>query len=93
MDSATSTQKLLFESKFLGNFVKVYSNRVEYGVLFNLNTIPIKQIASVNLGMTSWGFMDSSMTIETTGGKKIKIPTLKRKELRDAILAAINQNT
>lgn len=81
-------QKPIYESNLLGNSVKVFVDRVEYGILFNKHSIPVSQIASVYLGMTTGIFLEPSVVIETTGGKKIKIPTFKRKELQDAIYKA-----
>ena len=49
-----------------------------------MQSIPISQIASIQLGMMGvW-----QIILETTGGMKFKIPTHKKKEVKEAIYKA-----
>lgn len=47
----SDNEEPLFETSYLGFRVKVFSTRVEYKQLIETKTIPINQIASVELGM------------------------------------------
>lgn len=78
--------KPLFQTKYLGSKVKVYKNRVEWKLLLQRKSIPIGQIASIELGIPLY----AKVTIETTGGKKFGIPVApgKKKALQDAIFNA-----
>lgn len=73
-------------SHYAGFTLKVYPNRVEFNKLFQKNVIPINQIASVEIGMP----MLAKITIQTTGGKKFKIPVSlhSKGKIRDAIFQA-----
>jgi hypothetical protein len=75
----------IYETSYLGSKISVYPLRVVVSI-FGLGeqTIPIAQIASIDLAMM--GLM--KITIETTGGKKYEIPCWKKKEVRDAIYRA-----
>lgn len=76
----------LFETSLMGSKVKVFNTHIAYKeTLRGEVSIPLDQIASVELAR----FL-GQITIETTGGKKIKIPVnMKDKEnLRDAIYSA-----
>lgn len=79
-----TTEKPNFETSYLGFWIRVFPNRVEFKSGPGSQNIPITQIASIQVGMV--GLMQ--IIIETTGGKKYKIPTLKKKEAKDAIYAA-----
>ena len=79
---------LLFESKYIGSWVKVYTNKLEFGILGSRNVIPINQIASTQRD----AFMFMQIIIETTGGKKYTIPCWKSKEIQEAILKAQEGN-
>src|SRR5690348_2424669 len=76
----------LYQSNFLGFWVKVYKNRVDFKPAsgFGSDSIPISQVASVHAAPI--GTM--KITIETTGGKKVSIPTNKKKEIQQAIYNA-----
>lgn len=76
-----------FESNYLGFWIKVYSNRVEFKNGVGSKSIPLTQIASVNLPLM--GIM--KVIIETTGGQKYEIPTMKKKEVKEAIYNAIDK--
>src|SRR6266545_3935742 len=68
-------------SSYLGFWVKVFPNRVEFKAGPGMQSIPISQIASIQLGMMGvW-----QIILETTGGMKFKIPTHKKKEVKEAI--------
>lgn len=76
--------KLLYETNYLGSSVKVFPDRVVFKMLFKETSIPVHQISSVELGIM--GHMQ--VIIETSGGKKYKIPTTKKNEVREAIYKA-----
>jgi hypothetical protein len=77
----------IYESSFLGFFIKVYPNRVEFRPnqqMWGSVTVPISQIASIHTGMLGhW-----KITIETTGGKRYNIPCRKKDEVKEAIYKA-----
>lgn len=68
----------------MGFWVKVYPNRIEYKTPAGVKSIPIMQVASIEQAMA--GVL--KITIETTGGQQIVIPTSKKKELTNAIYDA-----
>ena len=78
-------QEPIFQTSYLGFKVAVYSDRLVYRELWQKNTIPIQQIASVDLGMPFYG----QIIIETAGGKKFKIPV--KNSAKKKIDEAINQ--
>lgn len=83
----SNSETPLFKTRYAGISVKVFSNRVEFEILKSgVKSIPINQIASVELGM----FGMYQIAIETTGGKKYKIATSKKKQLQQAIYQAQN---
>lgn len=79
----------LFETNYLGFWIRVYLNRVEFKSGVGSQSIPINQIASVQLGMM--GLM--SIVLETSGGKKYKIPCIKKQEVQQAIYNAQSRPT
>ena len=86
LNRSTSVEKPLYETNYLGLWIKVFSNRVEFKAGAGTQNIPINQIASIQLGMM--GLM--KITIETTGGKKYDIPCHKKNEVKEAIYSAQN---
>lgn len=76
---------VLYSAKLPGHVIKVFADRVEYkhGLGGAIDTIPIDQIASVRPAVLA-----SALTIETTGGFRREMVTLKKKELADAIARA-----
>jgi hypothetical protein len=74
----------IYQTSSLGFWIKVYSNRVEFKSGVGSQSIPINQIASVQLAMM--GIM--KITLETTGGMTYSIPTNKKKEVQEAIYHA-----
>lgn len=75
---------LLYQTNYLGFWIKVFPNRVEFKSKAGKQSISLSQIASIQESMI--GVM--KITLETTGGKKYKIPTLKKDEVKDAIYRA-----
>jgi len=73
----------LFETKYAGSRVSVFPTHVEWKMLGQSKVIPLNSISSVEHGI------DFALTITTTGGDTIKIPTKKKKELQAAILQAM----
>lgn len=78
--------KSIFSTNYLGSKVEVFDNRIEWSLAFKRNSVPINTIASIELGIPLY----AQVVIETTGGKKLKIPVApgQKKKLRDAIYEA-----
>jgi hypothetical protein len=76
--------KPIFETNYLGFWIKVFPSRVDFKSGPGEQSIPINQISSVQLGMV--GYMQ--IVLETAGGKKYRIPCLKKKEVQEAIYKA-----
>ncbi len=77
-------EKPLYETSYAGFWIKIFPNRVEFKAGVGSQSIPINQIASVQLPMMGiW-----KITLETTGGKKYAVPTSKKKEVQKAIYDA-----
>jgi hypothetical protein len=74
----------IYKTSYGGFWIRVYPSRVEFKAGAGSENIPINQIASIHMGMV--GLMQ--VIIETTGGKKYKVPTRKKKEVKDAIYAS-----
>ena len=74
----------LYQTSYMGFWIKVYHNRVDFNSGPGSQSIPINQIASVQLA--SIGVF--KVTLETSGGKKFSIPTMKKKEVQQAIYEA-----
>ena len=72
----TSTEKPLYETSYIGFWIKVFPNRVEFKAGVGSQNVPINQIASIQLGMM--GYMQ--ITIETTGDKENFLSEEKRTE-------------
>ena len=81
----------VFETKYVGSKVRVFADHVEWKMLLQSKSVPINQIASVELGIP----MYAQVVIETTGGKKFKIPVAlgQKKALQDAILSQMGKGT
>ena len=77
-------QQPIYQTNYLGFWIKVFRNRVEFKAGAGTQNIPISQIASIQLGML--GYMQIIM--ETAGGKKYPIPCMKKKEVKEAIYKA-----
>lgn len=78
----------IYETNYMGSKVLVFNDKLVWRFMLKEQTIPISQIASVNLELP----MYAGVTVETTGGKKYKIPVNafggKKKELQEAIYKA-----
>jgi len=74
----------LFKNNYLGFWINVYPNRVEFKSGVGSKSIPINEVASIQLSMLGVG----KITLETAGGKKYSIPTNKKKEVQQAIYDA-----
>lgn len=80
----SSGEEPIYKTNYLGFWIRVYKNRIEFKNNVGKKSIPISQVASVDQAML--GVL--KITIETTGGKKYKIPTLHKKEVAAAIYNA-----
>jgi Short C-terminal domain len=74
----------LYTSNYMGFRIHIYPNRIEFGLGSGHQSIPLGQLASVQLGRAL--FMQ--ITLETTGGQKYTIPTNHKKEVQRAIYDA-----
>lgn len=70
----------IYQTSFMGIWIKVYPNRVDFKDGWSSQSIPLNQIASVQIG--------TQFSLVTTGGKQYTIPTMKKKEVRQAIIDA-----
>lgn len=75
---------ILFETNYMGFWIKVYPTRVDFKAGAGSESVPLNQISSIHSAMM--GLM--KVTLETTGGKKYNIPTNKKKEVQQAIYEA-----
>ena len=78
-----------YQTSRMSFYVKVYSNRIEFKHGMVHQSIPIKQIANVELGVIG----QDKIIIETTGGEKFDMVAPKKKQLREAIYKAIDAST
>lgn len=76
----------IYETSYMGFWIKVYPSRVQFKAGAGSEMIPIHQIASIHEAM--WGV--KKIIIETTGGKKYNIPTGNKKEVIQAIYNAMD---
>ena len=65
----------IYQTSYMGFWIKVYPNRVDFKSGVGSQSIPINQIASVQIAMM--GIFQ--VTLETSGGMKYAIPTRKKK--------------
>jgi Short C-terminal domain len=79
-----SHEEAIYESHYMGFWIKVYPNRVEFRDGLGSKSIPINQIASVQLDRM--GFLQ--ITLETIGGRQYTIPTAKKRGVQQAIYDA-----
>ncbi len=77
-------EETIYESHHMGFWIKVYPNRVDFTDGLGSNSIPINQIASVQLDRM--GFLQ--ITLETIGGRQYTIPTAKKRGVQQAIYDA-----
>lgn len=83
--------KPIFETNYLGSKVSVFNNKIEWKMLFQKNSIPINQVASVDTTIPLY----AGIVIETTGGKKYKIPVKlsDKKKVEEAIYETQQNNS
>lgn len=74
-----------FETSYLGSKVEVFAGYIQWTMLTKKTTVPLAQIASIELPPLLF-----QVVIETTGGKKLKIPVdgAHRRQLMEAIYSA-----
>ncbi len=71
----------IYQTNYLGFWIKVYPTRVDFKSGAGIHSIPINQIASIQLGMM--GVL--GVTLVSITGEKYSIPTTKKKEVQQAI--------
>lgn len=74
----------LYATSYMGFYIRIYPNRIEFKVGIGGQSIPLGQIASVQVGPVLF----SQIVLETTGGQKYTIPTKRKKEVKQAIYDA-----
>src|SRR5260221_4506224 len=74
----------IYQTSYMGFWIKVYPNRVDFKSGVGSQSIPINQIASVQIAMMGV----FQVTLESSGGMKYSIPTRKKKEVQQAIYDA-----
>ena len=82
--SKTPREEPLFKTSYMGFWINIYPNRVEFKSGVGSKSIPINEIASIQLSMFGVG----KITLETAGGTKYSIPTHKKKAVQQAIYDA-----
>jgi hypothetical protein len=82
-------EQTMYESHYMGFWIKIYPSHVDFKDGKGLKSIPINQIISVQLDRT--GFLQ--IILETSGGQKYTIPAMKRKVVQRAIYEAQAQLT
>ena len=88
-DNSSTGEQPLYQSSRMGFYARVYSNRLEFKNGAKHESIPLNQIAGVELGIIG----KDTVIVETTGGAKYTIVSPKKKELREAIYNAISTKT
>jgi hypothetical protein len=71
----------IYQTKYLGFWIKVYPHRVDFRSATGVQSVPINQIASVELG--TLGILQ--VTLVSIIGEKFSIPTTKKKEVQQAV--------
>jgi hypothetical protein len=74
----------IYQTSYMGFWIKVYPNRVDFKSGVGTQSIPLNQIVSIQPG--TMGILQ--ITLESTGGMKYAIPTTKKKEVQQAIIDA-----
>jgi hypothetical protein len=82
-------EEAIYESHYMDSWIKVYPSHVDFKDDKGLKSIPIDQIASVQL--VRMGLLQ--ITLETSGGRKYTIPAMRRKGVQRAIYEAQEQLT
>ncbi len=82
--SYQSPQGPLYQTTYLGFYIRVFPDRVEFKHSSGPQSVPINQIASVQVGMP----LLMQITLETVSGATYAIPTTKKKEVQQAISQA-----
>lgn len=77
-------QNVIFETSYIGFYVRVYPDRVDFKAKAGKQSIGLNQIASIETGMVGmW-----QIVIETSGGQKYKVPCRQKEETKKAIFSA-----
>lgn len=84
-DVSSSGEQPLYEANRMGFWVKLYKNRIEFKHGVKIESVPLNQIASVQLGTLG----QMTVIVETSGGGKYTITAKDKKGLRQAIYNAI----
>lgn len=84
MSKSSQQEQPLYQTSYMGFFIRIYTNRIEFKAGAGVQSMPLSQIASVQVGMLGM----SQITLETTGGQKYTIVTKKKKEVKQAIYDA-----
>lgn len=83
--SELPAQAPLFQDKYMGSTTSVYNSHIEWGMMGKHESIPLSQVANVELPP-----LILQAVVETTGGKKVKIPLKNREGFKSAVMGALN---
>jgi hypothetical protein len=83
----TMQEQPFYSSSYMGFWIRIYSNRIEFKAGLGTQSVPLAQVASVQVAR----MLVHQITIETTGGQKYGIPTNRKKEVQQAIYQAQSQ--
>lgn len=84
MGKSSQQEQPLYATSYMGFFIRIYPNRIEFKAGVGSQSVPLGQIASVQVGPPLF----AQIVIETTGGQKYTIPTKHKKEVKQAIYDA-----
>lgn len=73
-----------YASSYMGFYIRIYPNRIEFKAGLGEQSIPLAQVASVQVAR----MFVYQITLETTGGQKYGIPVKNKKEVQQAIYQA-----
>ncbi len=77
-------QEPLYQTNYLGFYIKVFSDRVDFRSGKGVQSVLMSQLAGVQIAtMGIW-----QITIQTKDGQTYPVPTMKKKEAQQAILQA-----
>lgn len=84
MSKSSQQEQPLYQTSYVGFYIRVYPNRIEFKAGAGGQSMPLGQIASVQVGPPLF----AQIVLETTGGQKYTIPTKHKKEVKQAIYDA-----
>jgi hypothetical protein len=77
-------QEPLYQTSYMGFYIKVFYDRVEFRSSQGVQSIPMSKLAGVQVA----SMLIMQITIQTTDGRAYPVPTMKKQEAQQAILQA-----